>query len=166
MDRQAQFVTFLEKSGAVVVPPTNEWELVRFRTANGVSVVYTNKKGVLTFTGESQKAYDAFRLNKGWKAVDRPRRALKALKSRLAARDGKQCFIHGEKLKFDQLTIEHLLSFGHGGSDNINNLCLACEPCNQAMGNMSVTQKMLFRDRKLAEYAEMQQAALMEDAPM
>lgn len=145
-----KFKTWLEKMGAVVQAPTNEWELVRFKTQNGVSVVYTNSRGRLTFTGESEEAYNRFKAKRNWKAVDRRRKQLRAQKARLAARDGKKCFFCWAVLGFDELTIEHILSVSHGGSDNVNNLCLACEPCNTEIGNLPVTKKMVYRDRKLA----------------
>jgi hypothetical protein len=137
-----KFKNFLTMRGAVVIGTTNEWELVRFRTASGVSVVYTNKRGDITHTGESQKAYSAFKNNTTWKAVDRKRAQLRAKKAKLAARDGKRCFVHGEKLGFDDLTVEHLLSFSHGGSDNDNNLVLVCEPANKALGNLPLAKKI------------------------
>lgn len=146
---EAKFRNWLEKMGAVILPPTNQWEIVRFKTQNGVSVVYQNARGRLTFTGESEEAYNRFSTGKNWKAVDRKRRALRALKVRIAARDGKKCFFCWAVLGFDDLTIEHLLSFSHGGTDNINNLCLACEPCNKDLGNLPVVKKILYRSKKL-----------------
>lgn len=137
-----KFKNWLENKGAIVLPPTNQWEVVRFKTINGVSVVYTNKHGRLTFTGESDKAYEAYKNNKNWKAVDRKRNVLKQKKAQIATRDGKKCFSCLKKLGFDELTIEHLLSFSHGGSDNLNNLCLLCEPCNKEFGNLPITKKI------------------------
>ena len=138
-----KFKTWLSKRGAVVLAPTNEWEVVRFRTVNGVSVIYTNKNGHLTFTGESDKAYTAWKNNKAWKAVDRKRRNLKAKKARLASRDGgKRCFCCYTPRGFDELTIEHLLSFSHGGTDNDNNLCLLDDECQKLLGNKPVAKKI------------------------
>lgn len=144
-----KFKKFLTESGAVVQPPTNQWEVVRFRTVNGTSVVYENKRGQLTFTGESQKAYQFFKDGRRWKAVDRERKSLKALKVSLAQRDGKKCFFHGATLDYDQLTIEHLLEFSKGGSDHPFNLCLACDDCNKAVVGMTITEKMQYRDKML-----------------
>lgn len=141
LDKQEQFKSWLSKMGAVVVAPTNEFELVRFKTQNGTSIVYTGKRG-LTFTGEAETAYGRFMDGKPWKTVSRARKALRTRKAALAARDGKRCFSHGEKMTFDELTIEHLLSFSHGGSDNDNNLCLVCDPCNDALGNLPITKKI------------------------
>lgn len=151
LTRKKQFITWLNKMGAEVLDPTNPFELIRFRTQNGVSVIYTGKKGV-TFTGESEEAYGLFNRGKKWKVVDRKRKNLRAKKARLAARDGKACFIHGEKMNFDDLTIEHILSFSHGGTDNENNLCLACEPCQKALGNLPITKKIRIIAEKRQEF--------------
>lgn len=136
-----KFKVWLDKQGAVVLPPTNEFELVRFKTADTTSVIYTGKHG-LTFTGDAETAYERFESGKAWKTVSRRRVALRARKAALAARDGKRCFSHGEKLNFDQLTIEHLLNFSQGGNDNDSNLCLVCDDCNDQLGNLPITKKI------------------------
>ena len=142
MVKLEKFKTWLSKRGVIILDPTNEWEVVRFKTDNGVSVVYTNKRGTLTFTGESEQAYNAWKAGRSWKPVDRKRKALRAKKAKIAARDGKKCFVHNAKMTFDELTIEHLLSFSHGGTDNINNLALVCDPCNKELGNLPLTKKI------------------------
>lgn len=142
MVKLEKFKTWLGKRGVVILDPTNEWEVVRFKTENGTSVIYTNKRDDLTFTGESEAAFEAWKSGKSWKPVDRKRKQLRAKKARIAARDGKKCFVHNAKMNFDELTIEHLLSFSHGGTDNINNLCLACTPCNDLLGNLPLTKKI------------------------
>ncbi len=144
-----RFSQYLVDRGAIVLPITNPWEVVRFKTIAGTSVMYTNKKGDITHTGESQMAYDAYKGKKAWRAVDPKRKNLKSKKARLAARDGKKCFYHGEALPFEKLTIEHLLNKSHGGNDHDSNLCLACEECNSIVGNWPLTKKMLWRDAKL-----------------
>jgi 5-methylcytosine-specific restriction endonuclease McrA len=145
-----KFKTWLGNQGAEVLLPTNQYELVRFKTVNGVSVVYTGKRGT-TFTGESQQAYDLFKQHKGWKVVNRKRRALTQQKARLASRDGKMCFFCEVKPeKLDDLTVEHILSFSHGGTDNINNLALACGDCQVKLGRLSITAKIKYRDKTLA----------------
>lgn len=143
-----KFKTYLGNCGAEVLPPTNIYELVRFKTENGVSVVYTGKRGI-TFTGESETAYNLFEQGRKWRTVNRKRIALTDIKARLASRDTKECFYCGIRYKtLDNYTVEHLLSFSHGGKENINNLALACHDCNMAVGNIAVVKKVLFRDSK------------------
>ena len=140
------FKKFLEASGAQMIAPTNEWELLRFRTDNGVSVVYTNKSGTKTFTNEAQVAWDKFVQGHGWRSVSRKRKYLTDKKKQLAERDGARCFFCETEAPAEELTIEHLLSFSHGGKDNLNNLCLACDDCQDKLGNLPVVQKILLRD--------------------
>lgn len=143
-----KFKTWLGEQGAEVLLSTNQWEVVRFRTANGVSVVYTNARGNNTFTGESDKAWRLYKRGKPWRVVDRKRLYLGQRKNIIANRDGgRKCFFCGLpaiKKYAEDVTIEHLLSFSHGGSDNINNLCLACKPCNDKLGNMAVVDKIRY----------------------
>lgn len=70
------------------------------------------------------------------------RQQLRQRKAKLAARDGKKCFVHGDPRGFDELTIEHVLSFAHGGTDNDNNLILVCEEANRELGNLPVAKKI------------------------
>lgn len=143
-----KFKTWLGNCGAEVLAPTNPYELVRFRTENGVSVVYTGKRGT-TFTGESEQAYNLFKQGKKWRVISRKRQQLTHLKARIASRDGKECFYCGVRFKnLDRYTVEHLLNFSHGGTENINNLALACQPDNLAVGNMSIVEKVKYRDAK------------------
>jgi hypothetical protein len=144
-----QFETWLSEHGAVIKDPTNEWEVIRFQTEAGVSVIYKRKTGHLTFTGEADEAYRAYQHGAAWRAVPIKRKNLKSKKEKLARRDGKWCFFCHGRYDLDKLTIEHLLNKSQGGTDHEYNLCLACEPCNTAVKNWPLTKKMLWRDQKL-----------------
>lgn len=137
-----RFEAWLTKRGAIVLPPTNQWELIRYKTVDTVSIVYTNKNKALTFTGDSDVAYKAWRTNRHWTAIKRKRQPLRSKKAVLATRDGKRCFACLDKLGYDKLTIEHILSFCHGGTDNDNNLCLLCVPCNNLMDSLPIVKKI------------------------
>lgn len=149
MNDLKEFEKYVVEHGAIVQPPTNQWELLRFRTKTSVGIVYTNKNGQRTFTGESAAAYDAFKNHKPWRAIDVKRHNLREKKVKLAARDGKMCFFCQAVLGFDELTIEHLLNKSQGGTDHDSNLCLACELCNRTLGNWPLTKKILWRDQKI-----------------
>ncbi len=47
----------------------------------------------------------------------------------------------------DDITIEHLVAKAFGGPDHISNLVLACDDCNQAVGTLSVSEKVAIRER-------------------
>ena len=63
-----------------------------------------------------------------------------SVRSYLLRRDGKACFYCGGLML--KPTIEHILSKSLGGSDNTQNLVLACEQCNHEMGNLPVNVKI------------------------
>jgi HNH endonuclease len=140
-ERIQQFKEWLHNQGATVLDPTNPYELVRFRNANGVGVVYTGKRG-LTFTGEAAEGWQKFKKGQPWKLITRKRHHLTERKKELARRDGERCFAHGNNMHINELTIEHLLSFSQGGSDNNNNLVLVCEPANKLLGNKPLSEKI------------------------
>lgn len=147
-----KFKTWLGAQGAEVLLSTNMYEVVRFKTSNGVSVIYYGKKGY-TFTGESETAYEMFKEHKRWKVVNRKRQQLHGMKARLASRDGRGCFFCKSYESMSGglmlLTVEHILSVMHGGTDNPNNLALACDDCQKILGVKSVTQKIMYRDKVL-----------------
>lgn len=140
----SKFKRFLNKSGAILLDPTNEWEVVRFKTDDEtISVMYGNSKGrPPKFTGYAREAYNAFVGNYTWKAVNRTRQQLTKRKASLAARDGRRCFACLKSFELDKLTIEHILSFSHGGTDNENNLCLLDKEHNELLGNLPITEKI------------------------
>lgn len=143
------FTNWLVDRGAIIEAPTNQWEVIRFKAKGATNIIYQKKNGMLTFTGESQTAYRAFKDGKIWRAVDRKRHNLRQKKQKLADRDGQKCFYHGERMEMHLLTIEHLLNISQGGTDHDNNLCLACASCNSTVGNWPLTKKMLWRDQQL-----------------
>ncbi|RKD32105.1 HNH endonuclease [Thermohalobacter berrensis] len=50
-------------------------------------------------------------------------------------RDNKECFFCGKKLKFKQITLDHLLPLSKGGTNDIFNLVTSCKKCNKIKGN-------------------------------
>ena len=145
----SKFKTYLEKSGAVLVRTTNQYELVRFKTLNGTSVVYRNKKGVFTFTGEAEEAYDKM-LKKGvWVIIPNGLKIKAQTLKDIIERDGEDCFYCGCKTTDKDRTIEHILSVAHGGNNNINNLSLSCKKCNVIAGSKPIVEKIAFRDKQM-----------------
>lgn len=148
-----KFTEWLEEHGAEVQDPTNPYELVRFRTVNGISVIYTGKRGN-SYVGEAEVAYQRFTKNQSWTAVNRKRKQLTKRKRAIADRDGDMCFwCIRVDLTIDDLTLEHILSKRHGGSDNIHNLSLACTDCQFALGALPVTKKLLLREELIKRRA-------------
>lgn len=152
-----KFKTYIEKRGAVIGESNNPYEIIRFKIYGDLQIIYKKASGVLTFSGtESENAYRKWKAGKNWTPPNRKRQQLSSRKLKLAQRDGMCCFFCGKPYPNVQLlTIEHLLSFKHGGTDNINNLALACgregNRCNEKLGHLSITQKILLRDKWLTE---------------
>jgi len=60
----------------------------------------------------------------------------------LVDRDGEGCFFCHDTEAF--LTIEHLLSRKFVVCNDLANLCLACEDCNNFLNHMPIVEKMKF----------------------
>lgn len=142
-----KFITFLRESGAEILELTNEYEVIRFRTINGVSIVYKDKRGYFTYTGESQEAMEKFQKKSIWAIRGRKEKQYADVKKKLIKRDGTLCFFCGMDMVKKEITIEHLLPISDGGNNNIKNLCLACENCNKEVGNMAIVEKIYYREK-------------------
>ena len=143
-----KFIEFLTKSGAEILETTNPWEVARFKTANGVCVVYSNSKGRITYSNKyAQEAYAAFVDDRPWIAVSKKERIKrKSVEQILLERDGSKCFYCGGEFRDDTPpTLEHFLSIANGGGDHLSNLALACEACNQEAGNLAIVDKIKLR---------------------
>lgn len=143
--RVDKFKLFLVASGAELLEPTNCYEVVRFRTKNGVSVVYEGKRGY-SFTGESAEALKAMEKKNAWTIIPNGLKEKKKSLKSLIERDGIMCFFCGVDTIDENITIEHLLSTSNGGNNNMANLVIACKDCNSAVGEMPIVDKINYRD--------------------
>lgn len=141
------FQGWAEGQGGIVEPPTNEYELARIRHADGVLVIYQGKRGLSFSDSIARSAWDAFKTDKGFPLTKRHKRTKKeGTLRRIRQRDGEQCWFCSREFSGDlPETLEHLLSISHGGNNAIQNLVLACEPCNVKAGNLSIAEKVLLR---------------------
>jgi hypothetical protein len=151
--RRAKFEAFLTERGAQILQPTNQWEVLRFKTSRGTSVVYCNAKGGITPTGESLTAWTAFEKNSTWRGAPAPKKRLSGREktlpmfNALIKRDGDACFYCGASTSEDDRSLEHLVSIAHGGPNHLSNLVLAHRKCNSDAGHMSVMEKILAREK-------------------
>lgn len=150
MGDAAAFQGWAEGQGGVVEPCTNEYELARIRHADGVLVIYQGKRGLSFSDSVARSAWGAFRKGKGFPLTKRHKRTkTEATIERLKGRDGDCCwFCTVDFSPETPPTLEHLLSISHGGNNTIQNLVLACEPCNKAAGNLSIAEKVSLRNPK------------------
>ena len=148
VDLAKRLCEFLELGGAEILPITNPYELARFKTVNGTCVIYQNKKGNFAYSNEHAKvAAQHFLTGKPWSADKKHHRVQRlTVEAKLLERDGNCCFYCG--VEFSEAippTLEHILSVTHGGTNHIANLCLCCEPCNVAAGNLPIVDKIKLR---------------------
>lgn len=140
------FKAFIVQRGAELLPPTNEWELLRFAAGPVVSIVYRTKRGATTMTGEAEKAWSAFRAQGSWRAPGvKPtkRKPIADGKIRaIVARDGSLCFYCRDPIPDDEFSIEHLVARAHGGPNHLSNMVLAHRRCNVYVGHLSAAEKI------------------------
>ena len=144
-----KFRAWVQDSGGVLLEPTNEYELVRYRMPDRRSpgIVYTKKnRRDLSFVGGSGADVAAFQ--KGQRP-DRIRASLTHKKARLRKRiferDGQACCFCGQHFGSD-VSFEHWLSASTGGTNNIENLALAHPDCNELAANRAVMEKVRLRE--------------------
>lgn len=146
------FATWLDAKGAVILPTTNEWELIRFRTDAGVSVVHRNSKGLENWPTEAERLRGVFiaGLDENLAPGRAARRKLRSKILDLAKRDGLECWyrcgVVFDDADDERITIEHLCPHSFGGPNHAANLCLSCEPCNRKAGNLHVSTKVRIRE--------------------
>lgn len=161
------FLNWLAKNGAEIGTQTNPYEVVRYRAyrprANKAAthVVYRKDNGMITFTGESRKHYQAFLDRKTIAGMfvgkfDGPQSdELGAIlpsgmtksekrRTRLIDRDGSDCWFCGLPMG-DDITIEHLVSRSKGGVDHLDNYALAHQKCNADAGDRPLVEKIAMR---------------------
>lgn len=135
-----KFKKWLAEQGAEIMPPTNQWELVRFK-GKEVGVLYTSGKVSNTFTAE---AISCFIRGKKWDGkpvnVGRKQSYVKE-KVKLLGRDGSNCFLCNTELGTD-ITVEHLIPLVSGGKNDLSNMVLCHEACNRLLGVKPVYQKV------------------------
>lgn len=147
--RVQAFQEWLASRGAEVLVPTNEWEVVRFKSGTSTGIVYRNARGEITTQGSATKALSAFLNNLSWSAGVATNRTKKQVNVQaLLQRDGDRCFLCGKALG-DDITRDHLVPVAHGGPNHISNLVLMHRACNVAVGHMPVMQKILMREHNL-----------------
>jgi len=143
-----KFKQYIAQAGATMLESTNEYERIRFNSKNGIGIVYDSKSGH-TLTGAAIIAHEFFERKKQWVAGNNYKAWQRlGVVDNLLRRDGQDCFYCASPLG-DDMTVEHILSKIHGGSDNEANLCLTHVACNRDAGCLPVAEKikMFFKMR-------------------
>lgn len=151
-----KFRKFLSTHGAEVLETTNEWEVLRCRVRGETAVLYRNKYGHLTWPELLEEAYIAWRKGDKWSGLNGNRvknrvsgKKRTVVMKTLAERDGDECWFCGKaNWTEEEPTVEHLLEIAKGGGNHVFNLVLACDPCNKSVQDLSIAQKVAFREKK------------------
>jgi 5-methylcytosine-specific restriction endonuclease McrA len=146
-----RFLARVTELGGEVLAPTNEWELMRFRTKFGVGVVHFNRRSIRTWNEPARQVRDHVENQcPGKLGVQKVhgRRKGKASFNALIGRDGSDCFFCARPLD-DDITVEHLVSVAHGGPNHLSNLFLAHQACNASAGHLSAPEKIRMRESHL-----------------
>lgn len=138
-----KFAKWLVANGAEVLAPTNQYELLRFRSERGVSLVYCNKaRKITSVTNDARLAWYCFQGQTEWRAFPAVKRKRGSVdEETLVQRDGEDCFFCCKPLG-DDISIEHLVSVTHGGPNHISNKFLAHKQCNADAGHLSAPEKI------------------------
>jgi len=152
MLKLAEFSDWLTSCGAIIEPPTNEYEIIRVRSCHGLHVAYRNAKGRENWPDILSEIKAAFlagqrqRLSPDQKERVRLRHTIDAI----IARDGCECWFSGVSFSGaddDRITIEHLCPIAHGGPNHISNLVIATREANRMAGQLSVAEKVGLRGK-------------------
>jgi hypothetical protein len=151
-DDVVAFTKWLGAKGAQVLQPTSVWEVCRYKSNSGTSIVYTNKTGRLRFTGDSLVAWTAYVTGAGWRAIPATKRKLKSSPTcqALRVRDGDDCFFCRTPVEVEDESVEHLVAITHGGPDHLSNMALSHRVCNNLAGHLSVMEKIILREERSA----------------
>jgi 5-methylcytosine-specific restriction endonuclease McrA len=152
-----RFKTWLVERGAEVLEPTNEYEMVRFKTGKGTSVIYRKKSEAssCSFIGEAETAWREYKSpGSTWRAIpatkrQRGRSSVECVTIR--KRDGDNCFLCGHYVSEATESVEHLVALTHGGTQHISNKFLAHEHCNKEVGHKSAVEKIKIHDKALMD---------------
>lgn len=138
------FGAWLSGCGAEVLEPTNEWEVVRFKSGDSTSIIYRNKVGGVRYTGDSELAWKAFSNGNAWRAKPPTsrRKSMSPMLRTIRKRDGDLCFFCQRPVSVENQSSEHLVPVTHGGPNHISNLFLAHKSCNASAGHLSAPEKI------------------------
>lgn len=141
-----EFKSWLAQESCVIQDKRSEYEVLRYiNPANKLGFVHRNDRdSSVKVSGAAIDDYGRF-LSKV-PLAGRPRgKGRISVVERLMTRDGPRCFFCGTD---GPMTVEHLLARTHGGGNTLPNLCLACEPCNLALGDLPLVDKMRYYETK------------------
>jgi len=135
------FRKWLEGYGCEILPPTNQYESIRWK-GKEVGVIYTSNKTNGKYANEAIKAFYSKKNNWTGGPIKTGRQnTYKKQKTKLLVRDGSKCFLCHTELGED-ITVDHLIPLVQGGKNELSNMVLMHEQCNFDCGCKTVVEKV------------------------
>ena len=136
----SKFENWIIQQGGEILPCTNDYELIRFK-GKQTGIIYKSNK-----VGNIYTARTLGNFLKGEKWGGQPistgrENSYRKYKLRLIERDGRACFYCGKLMNTD-ISLEHLIPLTAGGQNNLANMVLAHEKCNQKYGALPISKKV------------------------
>lgn len=75
---------------------------------------------------------------------------MKRIRRQVISRDGCVCTYCGDQLEVSQVTVDHLIPETRGGEDSVENLVVACAPCNKDKANFTYEEYFLLLAQRIA----------------
>ena len=135
-----KFKIWLAQRGCEILPPTNQYEILRFK-GKETGVLYNTGRTNGRFTVEAIRAFGAGGKWNGAPIKTGRYPGYKKEKARLIERDGTCCFYCGNEMG-DDITVEHLIALSCGGKNDLSNMVLAHQKCNQEVRNLPISEKI------------------------
>ena len=90
---------------------------------------------------------------------------LRGRRLRTAARTaGHQCCYCMTSLTTETITMEHIIPLQYGGTNDISNLTIACQPCNSARGSQTIGAYLAQNNIDPSETSTIIQQALLNNS--
>jgi hypothetical protein len=146
---------YIVDNGGEILKSGNIYEFCRFKVDGVTSVIYSNKSGFIGsgFQGQGKLIWEAWWAQKPFPSTAHKNKKKMTFKKKchiingLVEREGPFCFYCQQPLEEHQSTIEHLIPKSAGGLNHMSNYALACVPCNQAAGSLSLMEKIKLREK-------------------
>lgn len=140
---KVKFENWLLENGAQILPPTNQYEKLRFK-GEVTCVIY--KSGKISGK-ECVDAIHDYKRGRIWRDKKLPIKRNSGYskeKKQLIKRDGTKCFYCNKELEED-ITLEHLIPLSAKGPNILQNMVLAHSECNNNMGSKTLIEKINYK---------------------
>lgn len=149
--KRADLKNFIVTVGGTLKKETNEYEVARFIFKGETGIIYEGKKGISFNKPIAKQVYFNFENKIFAHLGEKKKRQVKykAEKEALLLKNGKKCFYTLEEMSDDEISLEHLIPLGKGGTNNIDNMVLCKRSVNMDLGNKDILEKFKVREANI-----------------